>query len=236
MDETIVNGVQSGSAVVGHAHAENVAVYKAIQRLPSGAPFQINLLAATNACLRRHLKRISQLLKQEEYLAYHDALTGLPSRSLLQDRLRQAMRQAMRQDMQVLLLFIDLDGFRWVNAKLGHVLGDQLLQQVAARLVASIRSADTACRYGGDEFVVMLPDIDGQHSVTAAVSKIRAQLAAPYRIGGRVITLSASIGAAVYRGDEQSFEDLIQQADIEMYRAKSNSDVPTIVHVGQRSR
>ncbi|OGS96960.1 MAG: hypothetical protein A3K04_03045 [Gallionellales bacterium RBG_16_56_9] len=194
----------------------------------NGTQQQFKLLAASNACLRRNLIRFSHKIKQEGLLAYHDELTGLPNRSLLLDRLHQALQQATRQHKQVLLMFIDLNQFKWVNDKLGHVAGDSLLQQVAMRLAVNIRGADTACRYGGDEFVVMLPEIEGQHSADAAVHKIRAQLAAPYVIDGQVITLTASVGTALYHGDKQSGEDLIQQAGIDMSHAKANSKPPTL--------
>lgn len=189
---------------------------------------QFKLLAASNACLRRNLIRFSHKIKQEGLLAYHDELTGLPNRSLLLDRLHQAMQQAARQHKQVLLIFIDLNRFNWVNDKLGNIAGDSLLQQVAMRLAVNIRGADTACRYGGDEFVVMMPEMEEQHGDAPAVRKIRAQLAAPYVIDKQVITLTASVGTALYRGDEQSCEELLQQADIDMNLDKANSKLPTI--------
>lgn len=192
---------------------------------------QVKLLAVSNACLRRNLIRFSRKLKQVGHLAYHDELTGLPNRNLLLDRLHQALQQAMRQHKQVLLLFIDLDRFKWINEQLGYLAGDKLLQQVATRLAANIRGADTACRYGGDEFVVMLPDIERQENAAAAIKKIHVQLTEPYMIDDKAITLTASIGAAIYRGAQQSGEDLIRQANIDMYRAKANSIPPTIALV-----
>jgi diguanylate cyclase (GGDEF)-like protein len=189
---------------------------------------QLRLLAASNACLRRNLIRFSHQIKQDGLLAYHDELTGLPNRNLLLDRLHQAMQQAARQHKQVLLMFIGLNKFKWLNDTLGHVAGDSLLQQVAMRLAINIRGADTACRYGEDKFVIMMPDIEERHSVDAAVRKIRAQLAEPYVIDKQVISLTASVGTALYRGDEQSCADLIQQADNDMHHAKANSSTPTI--------
>ncbi len=194
----------------------------------NGTQQQFKLLAASNACLRRNLIRFSNKIKQEGLLAYHDELTGLPNRSLLLDRLNQAMQQAARQHKQVLLMYIDLNRFKWVNDKLGHVAGDSLMQQVAMRLAVNIRGADTACRYGGDEFVVMMPEMEGQHGDAPAVQKIRAQFAAPYVIDKQVITLTASVGTALYRGDEQSCEELLQQANIDMNLDKANSKPPTI--------
>lgn len=194
----------------------------------TGTQQQIKLLAASNACLRRNLIRFSHGLKQDRQLAYRDELTGLPNRTLLLDRLHQAMQQTARQRKPLLLMFIDLDCLKWVNDQLGYVAGDRLLQKVAMRLSTSIRGGDTACRYGGDEFVVMLPEIDGGAGADAALDKIRMQLREPYIIDGQVIKLSASVGAALYYGDEQSSENLLRQADLDMYRAKANSNPPTI--------
>lgn len=188
----------------------------------------VTLLAVSNACLRRNLVRLSRLMKQGSPMAYHDELTGLPSRHLLLDRLRQAMRQAARQRKQVLILLLDLDGFEWINEKLGRAAGDILLQQVAYRLASSIRGEDTACRYGGDEFIVMLPEIEGEESANKIVRKIRAHLAAPYLIDDQLITINASVGSALYEGDEKSTDDLIEQADIAMSLAKVHSTPPTI--------
>lgn len=194
----------------------------------SGAQQQIKLLSASNACLRRNLVRFSRGLKQVGHLAYHDELTGLPNRSLLLDRLRQAMQQAVRQQKLVLLLFVDLDRFKWINGNLGVAVGDRLLKQVALRLAASIRGGDTACRYGGDEFVLMLPEIEGKHSAAAVVNKIRAQLAVPYVIDDRMITLRASVGVILYRDGEQNGEDLIQQAESNMRQQKAHCKSPIL--------
>lgn len=188
----------------------------------------VTLLAVSNACLRRNLVRLSRMMKQGGQMAYHDELTGLPSRHLLLDRLRQAMRQAARQRKQVLVLMLDLDGFEWINEKLGRAAGDQLLQQVAYRLASSIRGEDTACRYGGDEFIVMLPEIEGEESANKIVRKIRAHLAAPYLINDQLITVNASIGSALYEGDDKTPDDLIDQADIAMSLTKVHSTPPTI--------
>lgn len=198
------------------------------QLVSSSTQQQIKLLASSNACLRRNLVRFSHGLKQVGQLAYHDALTGLPNRSLLLDRLHQAMQQAIRQQKIVLLLFVDLDDFKWVNDNLGVAVGDNLLMQVAQRLATSIRGADTACRYGGDEFVLMLPEIDSKQNAAAAVQKIRTQLAVPYVIDDRMITLRASIGVILYRGGEQSCEDLLQQADSNMHQNRARIISPTI--------
>ena len=187
---------------------------------------QIETLVESHAYLRQKLIRLAKKYAQALHFAYHDELTGLPNRSLLLDRLQQAMAQSDRQHKQVALLFIDLDRFKSVNDTLGHEVGDKLLQHVAKRLTACIRYGDTACRYGGDEFVIMLPEIDGQESVSTVTEKIRAHLAVSYVLDDVVIEVTASIGTAVYRNDGQDCGDLIRQADIAMYLAKARSNPP----------
>jgi diguanylate cyclase len=187
---------------------------------------QIKTLVDSNACLRKKMIRIAKKYTNALHLAYHDELTGLANRSLLLDRLKQAMAQSARQNKQLALLFIDLDKFKSVNDRLGHTAGDKLLQQVAERLAASVRIGDTACRYGGDEFVIMLPEIDGRVSVAAVIEKIRSHLDASYVVDGNVIAVTASIGTAVYHAGGQDSSDLIKQADIAMYLAKAHKSSP----------
>ncbi len=110
----------------------------------------------------------------------------------------------------------------------GHTDGDKLLQAVAERLCACLRAADTACRYGGDEFIVMLPEVDGEQSAAVVEQKIRAQLAAPYLIDGTLITVTLSIGTAVYPVDARDHRDLIKLADTAMYRAKPNGGAASV--------
>ena len=215
----------------GAAHVKSATSYAVQTPASASSQQQIKLLAASNACLRRNLVRFSYGLKQVGHLAFHDELTGLPNRSLLLDRLQQAMLQGARQYKQVLLLFIDLDRFKVINDKLGYIAGDHLLQQVAMRLSARIRGADTVSRYGGDEFVVMLPEMESAQSATAAVQKIRAQLATPYVIEDHVVTLTASVGAAIFRGDQQSREYLLRQAELDMNRSKVKSKPPLVTPI-----
>ena len=229
MNEQSLNDMRNISA--GGAHVKSATSYAVQAPASAGSQQQIKLLAASNACLRRNLVRFSYGLKQVGHLAFHDELTGLPNRSLLLDRLQQAMLQGARQYKQVLLLFIDLDRFKVINDKLGYIAGDRLLQQVAMRLSARIRGADTASRYGDDEFVVMLPEMESAQSATAAVQKIRAQLAPHYVIEDHVVTLTASVGAAIFRGDQRSPEYLLRQAELDMNRSKVKSKPPFVTPV-----
>ena len=196
------------------------------------AQLHIDSLEATKTSLREKLIRLAKKCAQALHFAYHDELTGLPNRTLLLDRLKQAMAQSDRKQKQVALLFIDLDKFKSINDRLGHSAGDTLLQLVAERLSACIRKGDTACRYGGDEFLVMLPEIDGQDNAALVTEKIRARLAAPYVLDGYSISITASIGIALYRADGLNCSELIKQADTAMYHAKKRSNLPSgPVHV-----
>jgi diguanylate cyclase (GGDEF)-like protein len=181
---------------------------------------QIDDLKGRNSLLGRTVALLARQAAKASQFAYRDELTGLPNRRLLLDRFGQAVRHANRQCNQVVVVFLDLDGFKGINDALGHTAGDKLLQQVAARLTACIRTSDTACRYGGDEFVVLLPEFKGHESVYAAAEKIRAQLAALYVIGGVAIEVTASVGTAVYPVDGNELDDLIQASDRAMYRSK----------------
>lgn len=202
--------------IMNRALAASQAQYRAAQA-------RIQSLAQRNSELERDLALVTRREEQARRLAYHDALTGLANRALLQDRLRQSLAQAQRARRQVALLLLDLDGFKHINDTLGHGAGDRLLQAVAARLSASVREADTACRYGGDEFVIMLPGVDDAAMVDAVADKVRARLSEPHVIDGHEIRITASVGAALYPAHGASYERLMRHADAAMYLAKAAS-------------
>lgn len=160
-------------------------------------------------------------MSQARHFATHDALTGLPNRRLLLDRLGQALAHATRYRTRVLLLVIDFGRFKLVNDTYGHNVGDELLRQVAGRLLACVRICDTVCRYGGDEVVVMLPQIDAAEDAEVVCEKIRAHLAAPYAVGDEPLLATMSIGAALCREDGQTSSELIDRADAAMYLDKT---------------
>lgn len=154
-------------------------------------------------------------------LALHDNLTGLPNRVLLADRLEKALERARRNGNAVSLLFVDLDHFKPVNDSLGHDVGDRLLQQVAGRLQGCVRSSDTVCRYGGDEFIVMLPDIAHPQDAAICADKILLSLSAPFSIGDHELRISASVGIAASPSGATDSTTLMQQADAAMYEVKA---------------
>jgi len=155
------------------------------------------------------------------HLAQHDVLTGLPNRMLLTDRLDRAMATACRHGNQLAVLFVDLDRFKRINDRLGHAVGDQVLQSVASRLVAGVRKSDTVSRLGGDEFVVLLSEVACAEDVACAADALRARIAAPHRIEGRDLRVTASVGIAVYPGDGSDAETLMKKADFALLSAKA---------------
>ena len=171
--------------------------------------------------LKHQVALLQRTVAQARQFAYHDELTGLPNRRLLLDRYSQAVALAQRQGRRVALLFLDLNEFKKVNDVHGHAAGDSILKQFAMRLRACIRTSDTACRYGGDEFVVLLPELEGRESAVAAAEKIRDRLAIPYIVDGAEITVTASIGVAVYPVDGREYGDLMRVTDGFMYRDKA---------------
>ncbi|HEV7526252.1 MAG TPA: EAL domain-containing protein [Acidimicrobiia bacterium] len=154
-----------------------------------------------------------------EYRAYHDELTGLPNRALLNDRLTHALQRCRRDQTAVAVLFLDLDRFKLVNDSLGHDAGDRLLTQVAQRMIEGLRGSDTVARLGGDEFVVVVEDVKDDLEVHAAVDRVAAILEQPFEVDSETLFVSASIGVSVAR-DEANASDLLREADDAMYRAK----------------
>jgi len=156
------------------------------------------------------------------HLAQHDSLTDLPNRLLLNDRLNQALALAHRNDQRLALLFLDLDRFKSINDSLGHAIGDRLLQSVAERLVTCVRSSDTVSRQGGDEFVILLPQVTQPADAVVAAQKILLALSTPYRIDRQDLQLAASIGIVIYPEDGTEADTLLKHADLAMYRAKES--------------
>ncbi|NLT56793.1 MAG: EAL domain-containing protein [Actinomycetales bacterium] len=185
----------------------------------------VNQWGALLAVALQHEAVLESLREQEERLhraALYDNLTGLPNRSLFQDRLEHAIRRAERHpDQQFAVLLLDLDGFKLVNDSLGHLAGDRLLQLVADRISGDLRRLDTAARFGGDEFAVLLEDL-GDHGNPAEIAeRLQVTLRTPYDLGGQEVVISASIGITLSSGGYHETEHVIRDADVAMYWAKS---------------
>jgi diguanylate cyclase (GGDEF)-like protein/PAS domain S-box-containing protein len=166
---------------------------------------------------------ITEQKQQEEriqHLAYHDALTGLPNRMLVMDRLARGLAVAQRQHRQLALLFMDLDRFKTINDTLGHLSGDSLLRQVAQRLQSSMREQDTVARLGGDEFLVLLEHVADVSDVAHVANKILSALALPFQLGKHELHVTVSIGVSLYPRDAQDTESLLKYADTALYKAK----------------
>jgi len=169
-------------------------------------------------------KDVTEKKKTEQiisYQAYHDLLTGLANRILFKDHLDLALAQAKRGQKMLAVMFLDLDRFKVVNDTLGHVIGDSLLKKVASRLKGCLREGDTLARQGGDEFTLLLPQIDDREDAMRTAEKIIKSFAVPFQIDGHELYVTISIGVALYPMDGESIDTLIKNADIAMYDSKA---------------
>ena len=156
------------------------------------------------------------------YVAAHDALTGLPNRALMADRLAQAIALAERHGEKVALMYLDLDHFKRINDTLGHSVGDQVLQSAAERLLKCVRLSDTVCRQGGDEFVVVLTEVRAVRDAALAAEKLGKAFEEPHLIGELQLDVGLSIGVSLYPDDGADGEAMLRNADTAMYHAKKN--------------
>jgi diguanylate cyclase (GGDEF)-like protein/PAS domain S-box-containing protein len=177
-------------------------------------------LALANALLQQEIEERRQIEAQVRHLANHDALTELPNRRLLVDRLAQAMAAARRNSGRIAVLFIDLDHFKPINDSLGHRVGDLLLQAIAKRLCSLLRECDTVARVGGDEFVLVLPDVAGRDATGALAQRILDAMLQAYPVEGHALHVTPSIGISLYPCDAEDVSTLLDRADAAMYQAK----------------
>lgn len=167
---------------------------------------------------------ISEQKRAEEnlvHMATHDALTGLPNRSLLQDRIGQAIGRAERSQREIAVLFLDIDRFKNINDSLGHATGDALISILAQRLRSAVRMVDTVARVGGDEFVIVLTDVNHESDITQVLSNLLAAISQPVLIEGQDLSVSTSIGISTYPRDGRDVTSLLKNADTAMYQAKA---------------
>lgn len=172
----------------------------------------------------------AESLSDAHRLAETDPLTGLPNRTLMLDRLTQAIAGAKRRATRLAVLFLDLDNFKQLNDTQGHAAGDEVLQEVARRLVHAVREADTVSRHGGDEFLILLSEVSHAADAAAIADKLLATLDEPFRVGEQGLHLTASIGISLYPEDGDAVDVLIAHADAAMYRAKSDGRGALALH------
>ncbi|ATE60203.1 GGDEF domain-containing protein [Thauera sinica] len=196
-------------------------------KLPLERQDEIGLLARSFGRLRNQIRQqLAELHESRlelEHLAQHDTLTGLPNRALFDDRVNVAVATARREDARFALLFIDLDRFKPINDNLGHAAGDLVLRGVAGRILDIIRESDTAARIGGDEFVILLRNVHGREDAASVAQKLAHAIGQPFEAGGRTVSVSASVGIALYPEDGTDVTTLSKHADRAMYRAKEQA-------------
>jgi diguanylate cyclase (GGDEF)-like protein/PAS domain S-box-containing protein len=177
-------------------------------------------LREANERLQAEISDRRQAETRAQHLADHDALTGLPNRRLLEDRLTQALASSQRNRKQTAVMFVDLDRFKVINDSLGHSAGDVVLKEVAERLIKQLRVVDTICRMGGDEFVVVLPEITRASDAAHVAAKILETVSLPFAVEDRELAITPSVGISVFPDDGRDAETLIRNADAAMYHAK----------------
>jgi diguanylate cyclase (GGDEF)-like protein/PAS domain S-box-containing protein len=214
--ETTGGGQWQGETYCRHKNGTVVPVWEnvSVVRDEKGAVTHYVAVFSDISAIRRAETQLT-------HLAHYDALTGLPNRVLFNDRLDQTLARAQREEGRCAILFFDLDGFKVINDTLGHSSGDLLLQTVATRLKAGLRSHDTAARLGGDEFVVLLVQIAHPEDAARGARKLLEALATPVELGGERVTVSASVGLSVYPDNGRDRETLLKAADTAMYNAKA---------------
>ncbi len=205
----------------GDVAAAPVASRDNAVRDPRQVMREIDTLRSTNAHLVRQIETLKRRQAQAQRLADRDGLTGLYNRRRMVELLAASISDASQQRQRVGLLFVDLDGFKGINDDYGHAAGDKLLITVAARIAARTRTGDFVCRYGGDEFVVILPRVADLAAAQQVAQSIRKKVALPYRIDGADLRVSAAVGLAIYPDEARSAATLLELADESMYVAKS---------------
>ena len=180
-----------------------------------------NDLRQTMQRLQEEIQRVKASEASFTHLAQHDALTNLPNRLLVSDRMEQAIGQARRYQRRAALLFLDLDNFKTINDSLGHDAGDELLKEVARRLQGAVREVDTVSRQGGDEFLIVLTDVPDLGAISAVANHVLDAMIQPFSLKGMQIVSSVSIGVALYPEDGDDFAALLKHADLAMYQAKA---------------
>jgi diguanylate cyclase (GGDEF)-like protein/PAS domain S-box-containing protein len=217
--EIMLSPLESAEGILVTAAIRNITTRKNAEALLVQKVEELN---RSNEELAESAYAARTMSQQMTHLAEHDALTGLPNRLLLNDRVGQSVKLAQRNMCQVALLFLDLDGFKHINDSLGHAIGDKLLQSIATRLTDCLRAPDTISRLGGDEFVVLLPEVRQPEDAAITARRLLRTLADGHYIAGHDLHVTTSIGVSVYPDDGLDAETFIKNADTAMYQAKEN--------------
>jgi diguanylate cyclase (GGDEF)-like protein len=218
--ESVVVGGQPWLVLFGQTTSESGTLAQSARTtLGVGLALSILLFGFTRLQARAWAINAKHQLDLQQ-LALHDGLTGLANRALLEDQLPQAIAAAERRQRRLAVLFLDLDRFKEINDSLGHAVGDELLRSVAARLLACVRKSDTVSRHGGDEFVVLLTDIERVDHAADRAQEIINATGMPHRLGAHTIETSVSVGVSIYPDDGRNPTALLQAADAAMYQAK----------------
>jgi diguanylate cyclase (GGDEF)-like protein len=191
--------------------------------------FSFSMVLRQHDCVEEQVRHLAEALVESERdreairrLAYHDELTGLPNRALFADRLEVATARALRKGSKLVVMLMDLDRFKGINDALGHTVGDRLLQRVGERLTATLRKSDTVCRMGGDEFFLLLPDLDRSEEADVIANRVLTAIRDPFVVGDLQLHITISLGVALYPDHGLDGDTLIRSADIAMYRVKGN--------------
>ena len=216
----------NGELALNEHVPSGVRALRPATRMRGDENLELQSLRSMNARLLRELAALKEREAQMLELADRDGLTGLFNRRRMMHLLDAAITEGGRQRQCVGLLFIDLNGFKGINDEYGHAAGDKILTAVATRIAARVRTGDFVCRYGGDEFVVVLPTVCDESAATRVADTIRERVALPYWIEGKEQHLTAAIGVSMYPQDGGSAQELLHRADLAMYRLKGRLGRP----------
>ena len=221
VDGQIVHSLGVVQDITEQKEAEHLLLHSKIL-LEETVEARTSELASTVEQLQAEVKQRELIAAELEFLANHDALTGLPSLRLCKDRLDRSLAEARRRKHQSVVMFLDLDGFKKINDHFGHSHGDVVLKTTADRIKAALRESDTVARIGGDEFIVILSSTDVRDGASQVASSLIEQISQPIQIINDEVSVSASIGIAIYPDDGSTTESLMRQADKAMYRVKQS--------------
>ncbi len=206
-------------------HLQRMVVFDEMRNnIALAAVLSVAVLIYLHASLMRMMKLMHESEQSLQHIASHDVLTGLPNRRLMMEHIDQAMQRCKRNKKSMALLFLDLNGFKPVNDLYGHKAGDEVLKQVAQRLSEAMRASDRVARFGGDEFVVLVEDIQEKEDVCGIVAKVDEAIFRAFAlVEGVQVSISTSIGVAIYPRDAEDMESLLRVADTAMYAAKNSA-------------